>query len=256
MVVEIIILIIGILCIVLGFVIPDQSRGISDRDLKKETDKIGEIVNKELENRKSSFDESLDESVKDSLDKAERLLEKLSNEKIMAVSEFGDTILSDINKSHEEALFLYNMLNDKHDELLKSQNEIESASKEVRTIIDSFENVKNEANADLLRNKEEIIDSLNKKENEIEIEQNLLSAMKDEFDKNTDDKNLSLKETKKPSRKQVKRTPDTASVTNLAENHNEDIIRLYKEGKSNVAIAKELGLGVGEVKLVIDLANM
>ena len=36
-------------------------------------------------------------------------------------------------------------------------------------------------------------------------------------------------------------------------NSNERILELHKRGKSNVAIAKELGLGVGEVKLVIDL---
>ena len=28
---------------------------------------------------------------------------------------------------------------------------------------------------------------------------------------------------------------------------------MHNEGKSNMAIAKELGLGIGEVKLVIDL---
>ena len=37
------------------------------------------------------------------------------------------------------------------------------------------------------------------------------------------------------------------------ENNNDEILRLHREGKSKVAIAKELGLGVGEVKLVIDL---
>ena len=36
-------------------------------------------------------------------------------------------------------------------------------------------------------------------------------------------------------------------------NSNEKILALHREGMSNVAIAKELGLGVGEVKLVIDL---
>ena len=37
------------------------------------------------------------------------------------------------------------------------------------------------------------------------------------------------------------------------ENNNDKILRMYKEGMSNVDIAKELGLGVGEVKLVINL---
>ncbi len=36
-------------------------------------------------------------------------------------------------------------------------------------------------------------------------------------------------------------------------NSNERILELHKIGKSNMAIAKELGLGIGEVKLVIDL---
>ena len=36
-------------------------------------------------------------------------------------------------------------------------------------------------------------------------------------------------------------------------NSNERILELHKAGKSNMAIAKELGVGIGEVKLVIDL---
>ena len=36
-------------------------------------------------------------------------------------------------------------------------------------------------------------------------------------------------------------------------NSNDRILELHKAGKSNMAIAKELGLGIGEVKLVIDL---
>ena len=36
-------------------------------------------------------------------------------------------------------------------------------------------------------------------------------------------------------------------------NNNQKILDLYNEGKSNLEIAKELGLGIGEVRLVIDL---
>ncbi|MDE6915275.1 MAG: hypothetical protein K2P39_00540, partial [Lachnospiraceae bacterium] len=43
------------------------------------------------------------------------------------------------------------------------------------------------------------------------------------------------------------------SAVDLNENNNDRILRLHKEGYSNVDIAKELGLGVGEVKLVINL---
>ena len=40
---------------------------------------------------------------------------------------------------------------------------------------------------------------------------------------------------------------------NMGGNNKDKILQLHKEGKSNMAIAKALGLGVGEVKLVIDL---
>ncbi len=36
-------------------------------------------------------------------------------------------------------------------------------------------------------------------------------------------------------------------------NSNERILELHRAGKSNMAIARELSLGIGEVKLVIDL---
>ena len=45
---------------------------------------------------------------------------------------------------------------------------------------------------------------------------------------------------------------DKAGKSN-ARNSNEKILELHKAGKSNMAIARELGLGIGEVKLVIDL---
>ena len=43
------------------------------------------------------------------------------------------------------------------------------------------------------------------------------------------------------------------AVDLFQENNNDRILRMHKEGISNVDIAKELGLGVGEVKLVINL---
>ena len=65
---------------------------------------------------------------------------------------------------------------------------------------------------------------------------------------------------KTPKTKQVVKTPVADSNIELlfagegnSANSNDKILELHKAGKSNMAIAKELGLGVGEVKLVIDL---
>ncbi len=51
------------------------------------------------------------------MNNTERELSKVSNEKIMAVSEYSDTVLAEIDKNHKEAMFLYDMLNDKHKDI-------------------------------------------------------------------------------------------------------------------------------------------
>ena len=49
-------------------------------------------------------------------------------------------------------------------------------------------------------------------------------------------------------------SPDSVkNVENKKINSNGRILELHRAGKSNMAIARELGLGIGEVKLVIDL---
>ena len=63
---------------------------------------------------------------------------------------------------------------------------------------------------------------------------------------------------KKTSKVKENEAPDLnigtiSSKKDGGRNSNERILQLHNEGKSNVAIAKELGLGIGEVKLVIDL---
>lgn len=48
-------------------------------------------------------------------------------------------------------------------------------------------------------------------------------------------------------------TPAGSSANADVINHTNEILKLYKSGKSNVEIAKLLSLGTGEVKLIIDL---
>ena len=251
---EIILLIIGVGFLVAGFLIPENKNNKSSFDEKKDAERIRELVESQTKEYLGTLKDSLDDEVNEYLEKAERGLERLSNEKIMAVTEFGDTVLNDINKSHEEAVFLYNMLNDKHKDILESQASIENTSKEVKNTLRAIETAKDEANADFQKNKSALFEELEQKENEIELERSKLNAKEEEFIRNRSE-TAAVKETpKRTSRKTVKRHPNSVSYS--SSNHNDEILRLYKEGKSNVAIAKELGLGVGEVKLVIDLAKM
>lgn len=253
---EIVLLVLGVACFVLGFVLPEKSKNALQWEEKKQTRRIDELIESEIDKYKETFAESLNEEIDAYFEKAERGLERVSNEKIMAVNEYGDTVLADINKSHDEAVFLYSMLNEKHDDILKSQSEIESKSKDIRNTLKEIEAVRDRVNEDYENSKQNLIKELEEKENEIELEKNKLSAMEEDFNKGKDEWNVKKDSSKKTVKKNIKRNPESVDVSMYGNNHNEEILRLYKEGKSNVSIAKELGLGVGEVKLVIDLAKM
>ena len=127
---EIVLLVIGILVFVASFLIPNGKGDNLAHDREMARDEIGDLVARELERIRSQVDDTVEEAIKDSMDKTERSLEKLSNEKIMAVSEYSETVLGQINKSQQEILFLYDMLNAKHDNLKNTASEVEQRVKE------------------------------------------------------------------------------------------------------------------------------
>ena len=77
-------------------------------------DELGRIIDGALADAKSKVEESIEAQIDASSEQVERALEKETNEKIMAISEYSDTVMENMNKTHNEIMFLYNMLNDKH----------------------------------------------------------------------------------------------------------------------------------------------
>ena len=171
----------------------------------------------------------MEETSEDAIEKAERALERLTNEKIMAVNEYSDTVLQEIHKNHEEAMFLYDMLNSKHANIKDTVSKMDKAVKA--------------AENKTLENK---------------TAENKAAAEKTATDKTAG----TVAEEKKADASQTEtliqpeNSPEIGfmgETVQEGQNNNEKILEMHKQGKSTVAIAKELGLGVGEVKLVIDL---
>lgn len=281
----------GIIVFIVSFILPEKKSDTIDE--KKQREQIQKMVDEQLKDAKEKLSESVDETVKDAVEKAERSLERVSNEKIMAVNEYSDTVLQDINKNHEEAVFLYSMLNDKHDNIKSTVATVDQSTKEARKAVHevnqakeavmSVKEVVERAEAEgilsvqdpvyemtedgtvILDGKETSVDEIYaelfpKKKGKSEGE--IIAEIANKDVAGTSKEDASTKE-KKPSAKK-KATPKAAVKKDLAAmptfaggagqgNHNEKILALHNEGKSNIAIAKELGLGVGEVKLVIDL---
>lgn len=226
---EIVLLIAGVIIFTGSFFLPlggEKNKGINQKAAKEE---IHGLVEEEMNNVRSKMQDKMEETSEDAVEKAERALERLTNEKIMAVNEYSDTVLQEIHKNHEEAMFLYDMLNSKHANIKDTVSKMDKAVKA--------------AENKTLENK---------------TAENKAAAEKTATDKTAgtvaEEKTADASQTE--TLIQPENSPEIGfmgETVQEGQNNNEKILEMHKQGKSTVAIAKELGLGVGEVKLVIDL---
>lgn len=139
---EIILLLAGAAIFILSFFIPDKKSGeVQAPGVEEEVQKA---VEKQMEAVQSHVNDVVDEAVEYAMEKTERSLERISNEKIMAVNEYSDTVLSEIHKNHEEAMFLYDMLNSKHDNLKNTVSEVNRTMKEAEERVSTIQNGRRE----------------------------------------------------------------------------------------------------------------
>ena len=221
---EIVLLIAGIIIFTGSFFLPlggEKDTGIDQKAAKEE---IHGLVEEEMNNVRSKMQDKMEETSEDAVEKAERALERLTNEKIMAVNEYSDTVLQEIHKNHEEVMFLYDMLNSKHANIKDTVSKMDKAVKAAENKTLENKTAENKAAAD-----------------------KTAGTMAEE-------KTADISQTE--SLIQPENSPEIGfmgETVQEGQNNNEKILEMHRQGKSTVAIAKELGLGVGEVKLVIDL---
>lgn len=119
--IEIVLLVLGIIAFILSFLISDKSSEKTEETISKE--KIQQLVEEEYGNTKEHLQDMVDETVSYSIEKAERSLERITNEKILALGEYSDTIMNQISTNHQETVFMYDMLSTSKEELMKAINE-------------------------------------------------------------------------------------------------------------------------------------
>ncbi len=128
---EIILIIVGILAVILGYLIPNGT-SLREGDVELTEQRISEMVKKAVQNSQGQIDDMLDECMEDAINKAERAMDRVTNEKMSAISEYSDTVMNDIHRNHDEVMFMYDMLNDKHKNLKNTVSEVNRAAKEVK----------------------------------------------------------------------------------------------------------------------------
>lgn len=223
---QIAMIMIGIVCLIGSFFVSEKLSKADLEEMKKMSDEeIKVIIDSKMQEAASQIDERLQEKVDLATAQMERSGEKETNEKIMAISEYSDTVLSSMNKSHDEIVFLYDMLNEKQErvtELIKELTLMQSAVAQMEETLD---------------------DKLQKTGVSMEEEAEVLQQERTEA--------IEPKQTLE----EAFRTQVSSNDAGLDEEpqQNEQILSLYREGMSEVDIAKQLGRGLGEIKLVLGL---
>lgn len=266
---EIVLLAAGGVIFILSFFIPSKKGESSEETKGLVKEEIKAMVSEELAAVRGHVDEVVEEAVTYSIEKTERSLERLSNEKIMAVNEYSDTVLSEIHKNHEEVMFLYDMLNSKHTNLKNMVSEVNRTVKEAaetkreaEEVMNSFQRFVPEAAVFAKPKTAEntfvpiappTVETVYAPTTVPAAEAAYMpAAVQASVSETTSFPMLSPE-----AMEELTMLADVAGYTSDVEepvqNYNDKILELYTYGKSNVEIAKELNLGVGEVKLVIDL---
>ena len=121
---------VGIIVIIASFFVPDKEDRDDKKDIEKKQEQIRRLMERELDGMKLRVNEATNETVEVGMEKSERALEKITNDKIMAVSEYATTVMEEIDRNHKEVLFLYDMLTDKQTDVKNTVRHAEAAVKE------------------------------------------------------------------------------------------------------------------------------
>lgn len=298
---EIVLLAAGAVIFIISFCIPVKEEKLKEETRNLAAEEVKSLVSEELETVRDRLTELSEEEMKQQIEKSERSMERISNEKIMAVNEYSDTVLEEIHRNHEEVVFLYDMLKNKKEGLAESYSKADQNMKELLqqvkdseiSVREGLEEIseklkqleirKAEAVSQAAENKKPAAPRRSKKALEEQAEkkqlpeqpaQEKLQQEKLQQEQENVFRPFVLEKVEVTPRKarakkaEVKTEESPVSMAgspdvmlllsdpmenDAAGNSNERILELHKAGKSNMAIARELGLGIGEVKLVIDL---
>jgi len=230
---EIVLLIIG-LCLIIGSFFVSERLSSKDRDnLNKLTkEQIEEIIKDKMADAKVEMEDKLSETIDEAMNELDVRTDKETNSKILQISEYSDTVLESVDKSHKEVTFMYSMLNEKQKDTVEISKKLAELQENL-IALDAAVTRK----IDLLKDQELEIESQKK---ELEAQRAELEAQKEEPKKEVPF-NEALAE---------KFSDETAEIK---PNGNMEILSLHDEGLTEVEIAKKLGRGLGEVKFVLGL---
>ncbi len=224
-VVEVVLLLIGVVFFIGSFFITEK---LSPADVNKVAElsegELRMLVDRELDTARAKVSDVVDEAMDLTIDKVQRTMERDTNEKIMAISEYSDATMEQLKKINHEVTFLYSMLGDKHAQLNEAMEQMDE-------LIQTYQSLRAMPVPDVhaVPVVSEPVEPVPQP-----VQTQPEAAPQDE-------------ELPKDQEVEVpEEEPEPVSVR-------EQILERYHAGEDLTDIARNLGLGFGEVKLIVEL---
>ena len=230
--IEVALLLIGVVFI-LGsfFIIEKLSPSELSRVSELSEDELRIVMDRELETAGAKISDMADQAVDLSMNQIQRKMEKDTNEKIMAISEYSDSVMEKLQKINNEVTFLYSMLGDKHTELNESMAQLND-------LILACQSVQAQTEAAQLQYQEA---------------QNHPTKDAGEKEPDKTSEEADLRKQPEDLKAQAGTDPVEDPDTENSASAKEKILERYRSGEDLKDVARDLGLGYGEVKLIVEL---
>ena len=150
-------------------------------------------------------------------------MERDTNEKIMAISEYSDSVMEKLEKMNHEVTFLYSMLGDKHTQLNETIDELQA-------LIGDYQSLREQPAAE-----QRTVIPVVEEPAAVPVQTAVVQGEE-------------AVEEVPPAEEEPEEQPEPEPVS-----VREQILERYHAGEDLTDIARNLGLGFGEVKLIIEL---
>ena len=291
-IIVIICLIIGVGCIGASFFIKEKA-DIDNHEKEKIAEEIrGRALSEDSDKKvmtrvEKGFSEKLSAISEDKLGGFADKMSEIANDKMLAINDMSGQLMEKIEQNHKEVIFLYDMLNEKSDYLKDFSAKIDGLRHELEREEERIKALNNDLDDKMIKVKEVRQTVIAKPVAPVEVKQeksrrvptgieqakadikpaevpaqakNLVKMKKevedipsdinDIFD--TDERDI-FKDAEVPEITEEIDEIDLSPELTEELSTNDKILKMHSEGKSVMEISKELGMGQGEVQLILGL---
>ena len=291
-IIVIICLIIGVACIGASFFIKEKA-DIDNHEKEKIAEEIRgralseDSIKKVMTRVEKGFSDKLSAISEDKLGGFADKMSEIANDKMLAINDMSGQLIEKIEQNHKEVIFLYDMLNEKSDYLKDFSAKIDGLRHELEREEERIKALNNDIDDKLVKVKEVRQTVIAKPGNPVTakqeksqivptgIEQARAAVKPDEvpaqaknlvkMKKEVEDIPSDINDIFEADERDIFKDAEVPEITEEIDeidlspeiteelSTNDKILKMHSEGKSVMEISKELGMGQGEVQLILGL---